>query len=66
MQTDDVLSWICRYCGEENDLWVDLTILDEQDMIEDCRICCRPNRIVISRDRENDEYIFLDVRLTDE
>ena len=66
MQTDDILSWVCRYCGEENDLWIDLTILDAQDLIEECRICCRPNRIIISHDRDNDEYIYMDVRFTDE
>ncbi len=66
MQTDDVLSWVCQYCGEENQIWVDLTILEDQDFIEDCEICCRPNRILITRDKENEEYIFVDARLTDE
>ena len=42
MQTDDVLNWVCQYCGEENQIWVDLTIMDDQDLIEDCEICCRP------------------------
>jgi len=36
MTTDDVLTWICQYCGEENEVWVDLTIEDKQDLIEDC------------------------------
>jgi hypothetical protein len=66
MQTDDVLSWVCQYCGEENQLWVDLTIFGDQDLIEDCETCCRPNRIIISHDKENEEYIFVDARLTDE
>jgi hypothetical protein len=66
MQTDDVLSWVCQYCGEENNVWADLTILEDQDFIEDCEICCRPNRILIKRDKENEEYIFVDARLTDE
>ncbi len=49
MQTDDDLIWRCQYCGVENTVWVDLTIDDKQDFIEDCRICCRPNRIIITK-----------------
>ena len=49
MQTDDDLVWRCQYCGVENTVWVDLTIDDKQDFIEDCRICCRPNRIIITK-----------------
>jgi hypothetical protein len=66
MQTDDVLNWICQYCGEENEIWVDLTVLENQDFIEDCEICCRPNRILIKRDKEDEEYIFVESRITDE
>jgi hypothetical protein len=66
MQTDDVLMWVCQYCGEENQVWVDLTVLEDQDFIEDCEICCRPNRILIKHDKENEEYIFLESRPSDE
>ena len=65
MQTDDYLSWTCQYCGEENVLWVDLTIEDEQDFIEDCSFCCRPNRIVISPIQEG-EGLLVTAMLTDE
>ena len=66
MQTDDVLTWVCQYCGEENQVWVDLTVLENQDFVEDFEICCRPNRILITHDKENDEYIYLESRITDE
>jgi len=66
MQTDDVLNWVCQYCGEENQIWVDLTVLGNQDFIEDCEVCCRPNRILIKHDKENEEYIFVESRITDE
>jgi hypothetical protein len=67
MQTDDVLNWVCQYCGEENQVWVDLTVLDDQDFIEDCEVCCRPNRILIKHDKENEEeYVFVESRITDE
>jgi len=66
MQTDDIITWTCQYCGEENELWIDLTIEDEQDFIEDCETCCRPNRIIITHDKENKERVTVDSRLTDE
>jgi hypothetical protein len=66
MQTDDVLTWVCQYCGEENQVWVDLTVMEDQDFIEDCEICCKPNRILIKHDKENEEYIFLESRPSDE
>ena len=66
MQTDDVLMWVCQYCGEENELWVDLTLLEQQDIIEDCELCCRPNRVIITHDKDDDELIYIDARFTDE
>ena len=66
MQTDDVINWVCQYCGEENDLWVDLTIQGDQDFIEDCEVCCRPSRILIKHDKEDEEYFFVESRITDE
>lgn len=49
MQTDDLLDWTCQYCWAENSVWIDLTIEGKQDFIEECRICCRPNRIIVVR-----------------
>jgi len=65
MTTDEILTWICQYCGEENEVWVDLTIEDKQDFIEDCYICCRPNRIVILTAMDEGGPIA-EARLTDE
>ena len=65
MTTDDELTWICQYCGEENEVWVDLTIEDKQDFIEDCYTCCRPNRIVILTAKDEGGP-FAEARLTDE
>ena len=66
MQTDDVISWICQYCGKDNELWIDLTIEDKQDFIEDCEICCRPNRLIITHNKEDEEQVNVETRLTDE
>jgi hypothetical protein len=62
--SDDDVIWICQYCGKENDVWVDFTIGNKQDFYEDCSFCCRPNRIIINIDE--DENIFAEARLIDE
>jgi hypothetical protein len=64
MQSDEDLVWTCQYCGVENTVWVDLTIEGKQDFIEDCRICCRPNRIIILKDEEDN--ILIESRPSDE
>lgn len=64
LQIDEDLVWQCQYCGVENTVWVDLTIEGDQDFVEDCRICCRPNHIIVKKDEENNTY--LDVRPGDE
>lgn len=64
MQTDDSLDWICQYCGVDNSVWIDLTIEGKQDFIEDCRICCRPNRVIVTVDY--DENVFIEARPSDE
>jgi hypothetical protein len=62
--TDEDIVWICQYCGVSNSVWVDLTIDGKQDFIEDCRICCRPNRIIIIKDSEDN--LSIEARLSDE
>lgn len=64
MLVEDEVIWVCQYCGTHNTTDVDLTISGKQDFIEDCRICCRPNRVIITIDQ--DENIFVESRLTDE
>jgi len=64
MNTDEDLVWTCQYCGVQNTVWVDLTIQGRQDFIEDCRICCRPNRIIITIGEE--EVPFIEARPSDE
>lgn len=64
MQTDDTLTWTCQYCSVENEVWIDLTIEGKQDFIEDCRICCRPNRIIVTV--AYDENVFIEARHSDE
>jgi hypothetical protein len=64
LNTDDDLVWTCQYCGVHNVVWVDLTAGYKQDFYEDCRICCRPNHIIITIDAE--ESTLVEARPGDE
>jgi hypothetical protein len=46
----------CPYCGEPVDVYVDPGGGEQQDMIEDCSICCRPMRLRADYDEESGEY----------
>jgi hypothetical protein len=50
-------SFICAYCGVENDLFVDPEGGTRQILTEDCSVCCRPNVLTI---RIEGEHIFID------
>lgn len=64
MLAQDEIVWVCQYCSAHNTVDVDFTISGKQDFEENCRICCRPNRIIITFDE--DENIFVECRFTDE
>ncbi len=64
LQSDEEFEWHCQYCGELNVVWLDLTISGKQDFVEDCSVCCRPNRIILTCNYDNN--YFLDVRQLDE
>lgn len=40
----------CAYCGEINATSIDLSAGKAQSYIEDCQVCCRPNRLEIQFD----------------
>ena len=46
----DETTYICDACGEEISIAVDLTAGDQQQYVEDCPVCCRPNVIRIDID----------------
>ena len=52
-------TYTCAFCGEENEVWVDVSGGSHQEFTEDCEICCRPNRLTINVDR--DGAVFVDV-----
>ncbi len=50
-------SFICAYCLQVNEILVDGTAGRQQEYVEDCEICCRPNRLRIEVDEEMTEAI---------
>jgi hypothetical protein len=41
----------CPYCGEDIDLLIDQSIL-QQSYIEDCQVCCRPINLKVAVDAD--------------
>ncbi len=48
-------SFVCSYCLQVNEVLVDATAGRHQDYVEDCEVCCRPNRLHIDVDEEMEE-----------
>jgi hypothetical protein len=49
-------TFICAYCGEENEVFVEPEGGEKQKLTEDCAVCCRPN--VLHIDIINDRIII--------
>jgi hypothetical protein len=45
-------TFVCAYCLQVNEIVVDASGGLNQEYIEDCQVCCRPNKLVISVDEE--------------
>lgn len=41
------VDWHCAACGQPNETLVDLSAGFEQEYVEDCAVCCRPNLIAL-------------------
>ncbi|NVB39061.1 CPXCG motif-containing cysteine-rich protein [Pseudenhygromyxa sp. WMMC2535] len=48
----------CPWCGELQELWIDPQSAGE--MIQDCDVCCRPWRVVVSRDERGQLQVWVD------
>ncbi|MCS3903087.1 hypothetical protein J2T55_001104 [Methylohalomonas lacus] len=49
----------CPFCGENITLLLDLSV-PEQDLIEDCQVCCQPMQLHYGVDA--DDNIWIDVQ----
>jgi hypothetical protein len=52
--------YLCAYCGEENDLFVDMSGGMLQRYVEDCQVCCRPNLLTVSIGEGDDVVVHAD------
>jgi cysteine-rich CPXCG protein len=47
----------CAGCGEWNETAVDASAGISQGYVEDCQVCCRPNVLCITYDRDAGEFV---------
>lgn len=48
-------TYYCAVCGEPNETFIDESAGSEQELVEDCRICCRPNVLYVAINEETNE-----------
>ncbi|MEB3225897.1 MAG: CPXCG motif-containing cysteine-rich protein [Synechococcus sp.] len=60
---ENTAEYFCAYCGEGSITFIDLSEGFTQSYIEDCQVCCRPNRLFITVDEETLE-ISIDTDVT--
>ena len=53
--TETFATYICAYCLQENEIFVDISEGPNQVLIEDCSVCCRPNELHIRIDEETSD-----------
>ena len=42
MSLEEFENFLCPYCGETNELSVDVSIGGHQEFVVDCEVCCAP------------------------
>jgi hypothetical protein len=57
-------TFVCEYCGTTNDLFIDPSGGAEQEFVQDCRLCCRPN-VIRARFNEFSQRYDVSVYLED-
>jgi hypothetical protein len=51
---------VCPYCGEENEIALDPGSGESQEYIEDCQVCCRPWRVVVSYEGTGEVHVHVE------
>jgi hypothetical protein len=54
----DEASYVCDSCGEEILLSIDLSAGSDQEYVEDCPVCCRPNVIQVEVDENGETRVW--------
>jgi hypothetical protein len=60
MSIEQFESFSCPYCGETNELLVDVSGGPAQEFVVDCEVCCAP--IAVRLTIRGDEIITLDIQ----
>lgn len=50
--------YICDACGEEIVVPVDVSAGENQEYVEDCPVCCRPNVIHVDVDDRGNVHVW--------
>ena len=64
MSIEEFEDFLCPYCGESNQLVVDLSGGSHQEFVVDCEVCCAP--IVVRLEARGGEILSVDVRRENE
>jgi hypothetical protein len=48
----------CAVCGEVNETLIDQTGGTQQEFIEDCCVCCRPNVLRVRYNASSEHYVI--------
>jgi hypothetical protein len=57
-QPPDTNSYVCDACGEEIVIPLDPSQGSEQEYVEDCPVCCRPNVIHVEFDEQGESRVW--------
>ncbi len=47
-------SFVCLSCLQINEILIDPAGGQRQEFVQDCEVCCRPNRLVITIDPDSE------------
>jgi hypothetical protein len=64
MALEQYENFLCPYCGESNELLVDVSGGPHQEFVVDCEVCCAP--ITVRLQLRGEDIIALDVQKENE
>ena len=64
MNMEEFDNFLCPYCGQTNQLLVDITGGSDQEFVVDCEVCCAP--IVVRVKLRGQEILSVEARKENE
>lgn len=49
--------FFCAFCFQQNSIFVDPAGGEQQRYVEDCQVCCQPNRLSVWWDEYEEAYV---------